>query len=141
MTALYCLGFAFFPNGDCVLIKKSKPAWQKGRWNGVGGKIEDGEDSHAAMSREFKEETGVLTDWCQWKLFTVMRFTDVRVFCFVTKLNETDKPRTTTEEEVSIVSPHERYNTLENLEWLVPMARNFLNDPESNEVPHTLDHE
>lgn len=137
----YCLGFAFFNCGDLVLIKKTKPAWQRGRWNAVGGKMEDSEDINTSMVREFREETGVSTDQDQWKLFTVMRFTDVRVFCFVTKLNDTDQPRTMTDEEVRRVSPYEGCNSLENLAWLIPMARHALYDPESGEVPHTLDHE
>lgn len=56
----YVLGFAFSQNGDSVvLIKKNKPEWQKGKFNGVGGKVENMEAPNVAMSREFKEETGV----------------------------------------------------------------------------------
>jgi 8-oxo-dGTP diphosphatase len=42
----YVLGFLFDPSQkDVVLIKKLKPEWQKGKLNGVGGKIEEGESA------------------------------------------------------------------------------------------------
>ena len=60
----YVLGLVF--NGDhskVLLIEKLRPAWMKGRWNGIGGKIEDGEDPNDAMRRECNEETGVDRDF------------------------------------------------------------------------------
>lgn len=43
------------------MIRKNRPEWQAGRLNGVGGKVETTDaDGHAAMVREFTEETGVL---------------------------------------------------------------------------------
>lgn len=41
----YVLGFAFTPkdlkgNQKVVLIEKLKPEWQKGKFNGIGGKLE-----------------------------------------------------------------------------------------------------
>lgn len=41
-----------------VLIRKNRPAWQEGKLNGVGGKVEPGETAYRAMAREFVEETG-----------------------------------------------------------------------------------
>lgn len=59
----YVAGFLFQQvNWHCenqvALVLKAKPAWQAGHWNGIGGKIEDGEASANAMRREFYEETG-----------------------------------------------------------------------------------
>lgn len=60
----YVVGFLFSKYEHVILIKKQKPEWQKGKWNGVGGKIEAGESPLAAMIREFKEETDIdFTDW------------------------------------------------------------------------------
>jgi 8-oxo-dGTP diphosphatase len=61
----YVVGFLFDPKlYNVVLIKKNKPEWQKGKLNGVGGKIEAGETCLEAMIREFYEETGLLIkDW------------------------------------------------------------------------------
>lgn len=61
----YVVGFYFDDHNDkVVLLRKTHPDWQAGKLNGPGGKIEDGETPHAAMTREFAEETGVtVTDW------------------------------------------------------------------------------
>ena len=57
----YVLGIvtALDPQGQVkiLLIRKVKPEWQNGRWNGIGGKIEEGETPHFAMDREWREET------------------------------------------------------------------------------------
>lgn len=50
-----------------MLIEKTKPDWQNGLVNGLGGSIEDGESIHEAMVREFKEECGVSTRQKQWQ--------------------------------------------------------------------------
>lgn len=62
----YCVGFAFF-GSDVILIRKARPAFQKGLLNGVGGKLELGENFLQAMVREFYEETKTLTSINQWK--------------------------------------------------------------------------
>lgn len=47
-----------------LLVHKNRPDWQAGRLNGIGGKVEDGEDWLAAMDREFREETdGGAHEW------------------------------------------------------------------------------
>jgi len=44
MKKTYVAGFMFSPDlENVVLIEKQKPEWQKGKYNAVGGKIEDGE--------------------------------------------------------------------------------------------------
>ncbi|PEN12945.1 hypothetical protein CRI94_13175 [Longibacter salinarum] len=56
----YVCGFCFDSDRQTViLIEKSKPDWQAGRYNGVGGKVEPGETASEAMRREFYEEAGV----------------------------------------------------------------------------------
>jgi 8-oxo-dGTP diphosphatase len=84
----YCLGFAFYRSRrKVVLIRKTKPDWQRGKLNGVGGKIEDGEYSNVAMGREFEEETGCPSFCTQWQLFTTLQFPDdVVVYCFAAAL-------------------------------------------------------
>ena len=56
----YVCSFLFSPDrGRVLLIRKNRPAWQAGKLNGVGGKIEPGEAPHTAARREFREETGL----------------------------------------------------------------------------------
>lgn len=55
----YVAGFLFSENLLSVaLIRKEKPAWQKGCLNAIGGKIEENETPFEAMKREFTEEAG-----------------------------------------------------------------------------------
>jgi 8-oxo-dGTP diphosphatase len=54
----YVLGIATLGNA-VVMVKKNRPAWQAGKFNFPGGKIEEGETPEQAMYREFLEETGV----------------------------------------------------------------------------------
>ena len=57
----YVAGLLFNVEMSVVaLVRKNRPAWQAGLYNAIGGKIEEGESPHAAMVREFKEETGLL---------------------------------------------------------------------------------
>jgi len=46
-----------------LLIRKDRPAWRAGRWNGIGDKVEPDEDPLAAMVREGPEEVGQAFAW------------------------------------------------------------------------------
>ena len=140
----YCLGFAFGDHDNhVVLIRKTKPDWQKGRLNGVGGKVEEGESARTAMVREFMEETGIVTHSEGWTEVTRMNFDGAEVHCFATRLRPGTEPFPMTEETpmwfhvMDLTHP----KVIENLRWLVPMALYKLDHPEENSVPHTLDHE
>ena len=74
----YVVGFVFEKNPvtavwEVLLIRKTRPSWQAGLLNGVGGKIELLEASSEAMVREFQEETGVRTTVDQWRNVTSIR--------------------------------------------------------------------
>lgn len=68
----YVIGFAFVGD-DVLLIQKTKPDWQAGRFNGVGGKIEAHEHPHVAMHREFMEETGIVTVLDDWQRYATIQ--------------------------------------------------------------------
>lgn len=71
--SLYCCGFLFDRARDHVwLLRKARPAWQAGRLNGIGGKIEPGETPQQAQSREFLEEAGVRID--SWRPIAIHAF-------------------------------------------------------------------
>lgn len=46
---------------EILMLNRDKPSWM-GCWNGVGGKIETGEDCYQAAIRETFEETGIKID-------------------------------------------------------------------------------
>ena len=56
----YVVGFLFDQNRSHVLlIRKNRPTWQAGKFNGVGGHVEPDETPLAAMDRGFAEEAGL----------------------------------------------------------------------------------
>ena len=52
---------------DILIVEKMKPAWQKGKYNLVGGKVEPGESPIQASIRELQEEAGMCphVDCCE----------------------------------------------------------------------------
>lgn len=64
-TGNMVVGFLLSLDGqEVLLVRKNRPAWQKGKLNGVGGHVEEGETPEEAMAREFLEETGSkVTGW------------------------------------------------------------------------------
>lgn len=127
----YVLGFAFTAALErLVLIRKAKPAWQRGKLNGVGGKIED-ESKYIAMVREFKEETGLSTTGQQWSYFCRMEGKDFEVHCFTT-VADIHGCATQEAEPVEIVLvdeiKHLHKEMIENLPWLIHLAKDHLED-------------
>ena len=89
----YAIGFLF--NKDLTkvaLINKNKPGWQKGKLNGIGGKIGH-EKPICAMCREFEEETGKKTTPHDWIHFAEIYFSYGIVYCYyaVDELSITDE--------------------------------------------------
>ena len=130
----YVLGFAFSEDGkELLVIKKSKPEWQAGKFNGIGGKIEPFEPGISAMVREFSEETGLFTDPLDWDYIGAMQGTDYtgeKSFCvkvFVLYSDFVKEVTSPTEEPVQLIPVAEldRYPHIPNLDWLVPMALNY----------------
>lgn len=64
--------------GRVALVEKNRPEWQKGRMNGIGGHIEEGEAPWDAMVREFWEETGCRTEQLRWKNFVTLSGEDFK---------------------------------------------------------------
>jgi 8-oxo-dGTP diphosphatase len=108
-----------------ALIRKKKPDWQKGKLNGVGGKIEEEEGPHTAMAREFEEETGHKTQKEDWALYFQLedKVNGYRIWYFRAN-GDLDQLRTVEDEEVEIIplGAVNMANLVHNLTWLIPMA-------------------
>ncbi len=64
----YVLGFVYDTDLQRVLLlMKDKPASIAGRLNGLGGKVENGEDAYDAISREVHEESGISIKPEKWE--------------------------------------------------------------------------
>jgi 8-oxo-dGTP diphosphatase len=119
----YVVGFLFNESQDfVVLIRKNRPDWQKGKLNGVGGKIEEGEAAKAAMQREFFEETGVAIN--DWQEFGMMTGTDWAVSLFRAFNNQAYTAVTRTDEEIFLIKVRDIrvYKTVDNLSALIELA-------------------
>lgn len=124
----YVVGFLFsLSMGQTILVEKQRPEWQAGKCNGVGGKIEEGETDHAAMVREFREETG--KEVPTWTRFCTLNGDWGTLYCFYAVAEDYNKVETVTDEEILlwdlefIMDP--KYAILPNVRWLIQMARSF----------------
>lgn len=120
----YVVGFMF--NTDrthVVLIRKNRPAWQAGKFNGVGGHIEPGESSVQAMVREFREETQRDTTKYLWDSVCVMyRKDDFECDVYRAFVSDFNGIQTCTDEEVVIVPLPVMEPRISNLDWLIAMC-------------------
>ena len=125
------VGFAF--SEDCkwvLLVKKIRPEWQRGFWNGVGGAIETDESEYEAMVREFSEETGLITRAYDWERTVVMEVLDAGtiVFVFRTTISNSALFRVSGKEndvgeKLSLFSTEcqSTGDWIPNLRWLIPL--------------------
>ena len=127
----YVNGFLFSPEKTRVaLIRKNRPAWQAGRINGIGGKVEPGERPIDAMVREFAEETGVMLPSDAWHPFVTLSGAGFVIHFYRAFSERIEKVRTVEDEEVGIypVAPLPQ-EVLHNLHWLIPLALDPKLDP------------
>lgn len=126
MKQSYVVGFLYNSNKtQVILVKKTKPKWQKSRLNGIGGKVELNENSTAAMVREFREGTGVITNTTDWTPFCNYYWEEGFVkFFYAVNESYFIKVRTTTGEEVGpyYLSDIINHGHIYNLNWLIPLS-------------------
>ena len=110
-----------------ALIQKKRPAWQAGKLNGIGGKVETTEDSTSAMVREFREETGVDTPAKAWQFRGRMFRENGSVFVYTCTLEIVKNVRTMEDERVFLVDLDNTdaltMNTIENVHALIQLCR------------------
>ena len=123
-TKTYVMGLLIDTETNRVaLIRKNRPAWQAGRLNAVGGKVEAGEWPIDAMRREFREETGAqVNDWQH--IATVLDFTgSIYVYRHFDTTGLIDQVMTATDEAVEVHPTDQPIADLMPLiTWLLPLA-------------------
>lgn len=124
----YVAGFLFSEDRQKVLlIQKNKPEWQKGLLNGVGGKIEEFDETPtAAMIREFKEEAALdIIDWEPVVNLIGERNGELtyKVDFFCAYDDKIFEAQAMTDEQLHIVDTFSLpQNVIFNLRWLIPMC-------------------
>jgi len=123
----YVCGFMFDSKyNEVLLIRKTKPVWQQGKLNGIGGKIESGESPHGAMVREFKEETGI--DAPVWHRVCDLSGSDWHVIFYWCHGDIHSAKATTNEQPIVVSAKALPDNIIPNLSWLVPLASDRTTD-------------
>ena len=92
--------------------------------NGVGGKVEEGEEFIDAMVREFKEETDLDSLPSDWTNFLTMKSDSFVVEVYKMVTDTTPIPKSMTDEEVKhyfciTLSDHK---TVSNIPWIIALA-------------------
>lgn len=120
----YVAAFLFSENRRSVaLIRKNKPEWQAGKFNGIGGKVEPGETPIEAMEREFLEEAGLhVTGW-KHKV-TLHKEGEFDVHFYYAFDDRVFSVRTMEKEVVDVIDvaylPMVKH--VPNLSWLIPLC-------------------
>lgn len=125
----YVVGFLFSHGAtNVVLIRKERPDWQKSFLNGVGGKMYVGESPQRAISRECKEETGIVVWPSKWKLnliFNSPRDGVSNCYFLSAFTNQAFKAKTMTDEEI-IIAPVKflqiNKKLIPGLNWIIPLC-------------------
>lgn len=120
----YSVGFAFDDCGHVALIKKNRPKWQKGKFNGIGGHVEEGETPSECMVREFREECGLVTTSEQWRHYAMLVSERYEVAVFVARDIDLHDVKTMTDEEIVVFRTNAVpfHLCVPNLQWLIPLA-------------------
>jgi 8-oxo-dGTP diphosphatase len=129
------LPYQAYVNGFCInlttqqvlCIEKQRPLFQKGKWNGIGGKIEPGENPKHAMAREFHEECGVLTDPTDWQHTLSLEGSDFVVHFYRRFVTDFPLVTQTTDERLGFMylkdimdSVNQPVPVLANMRWILP---------------------
>ena len=120
-------GFIFNEGMDQVLLirlRDNRPEWQAGKLNGIGGKIEEGETSAAAMVRECAEECGLETKESDWQYFLkVHHLGNVIDFYSLAYKGDKKNIKQLTDEEIGWYEVNDLPdNVIFNIRWRILLA-------------------
>ena len=118
----YVLALLFTADREqIVLMEKTRPAWQAGRVNALGGKLRAGETAQEAARREVREEAGV--DVAAWD--PVLIWHDAQYTMHIVRAFDDAALRARTAEDQRVFRAavgNLPANVIDNLRWLVPLA-------------------
>jgi 8-oxo-dGTP diphosphatase len=119
---VYVLALLFTADrGRLVLVRKTRPAWQAGKVNALGGKLAAGESPVDAARREVEEEAGVRVE--EWEEFLVWEDPVYRMHGLRAFSDAALGARTAEDQEVFLAAVDSLPpNLIDNLRWLVPLA-------------------
>ncbi|HSU92085.1 MAG TPA: NUDIX domain-containing protein [Gemmatimonadaceae bacterium] len=104
-----------------VLMRRTRPAWQAGRVNALGGRLQPGESAAAAARREVREECGV--DVAEWREVLVWDDAEYMMHVMRGVSEQALEARTIEDQEVFLADVRALPdNVIDNLRWLVPLA-------------------
>jgi 8-oxo-dGTP diphosphatase len=122
----YCNGFMICPTThEMLCVRKNRPAFQAGKWNGIGGKLEENELPIEAMVREFREETTIVTTEAQWERTILLSGPDFSVHFFRTFVDAFPAFESPTDEMIwqmpidTLLAP--AAPVLANMKWILPL--------------------
>jgi 8-oxo-dGTP diphosphatase len=104
-----------------VLMRRTRPSWQAGRVNGLGGRLMPGETAAMAARREVREECGV--DVAEWREVLVWEDAEYVMHVLRGESERAREARTVEDQEVFLADVNALpNNVIDNLRWLVPLA-------------------
>ena len=102
-------------------MRRTRPVWQAGRVNALGGRLLQGEDAAAAARREVREECGV--DVAEWREVLVWEDAEYVMHVMRAESERAREARTLEDQVVFLADVHALPdNVIDNLRWLVPLA-------------------
>jgi 8-oxo-dGTP diphosphatase len=118
----YVLALLFTADArEVVLVRKTRPAWQAGRVNALGGKLQSGEALLEAARREVREEAGV--DIERWEEFLVWHDPEYRLRAVRAFDDAARAARTAEDQDVFLANVRELpLEVIDNLRWIIPLA-------------------
>ncbi len=127
MTQLtqYVAGFLLTPDKTrVVLIRKHHTDPDARLFNGVGGKVEPDELPKTAISRVFKEETGVSIPPKEWMALARLEGYSFQIYYFVAVSEQAHAVQARELDEVGIFAVNELFAgpVVPSVRWLVPLA-------------------
>ena len=92
-------------NKEILLLKKNNPDWQRGLYNGIGGKVELNTTPLETITKKCQEELGVnISNWIE--LDSEISSSGIEIVYFLTTLNENEikKLQSQTDERAELFS-------------------------------------